>query len=115
MINPNILYDLQAQLEPYQIFTEEEVQAVNQLEIKGGFKKSTKAQTELNAWIDKGVERFKQLNEEEKDAFKALATKIVRTYAFILQIATFIDANLHKLYIYLNYLLRKLPRSINGL
>lgn len=109
--DPNILYDLQAELEPYQIFTEEEIQAVNELEIKGGFKKSTKAQTELNAWIDKGVDRFKKLNEEEKEAFKGSTTKFVRTYAFILQIATFIDVELHKLYIYLNYLLRKLPRS----
>ncbi|MFD0084205.1 type I restriction endonuclease subunit R [Priestia megaterium] len=109
--DPNILYDLQAELEPYQIFTEEEVQAVNELEIKGGFKKSTKAQTELNAWIDKGVDRFKKLNEEEKEAYKGSTTKFVRTYAFILQIATFIDVELHKLYIYLNYLLRKLPRS----
>jgi len=109
--DPNILYDLQAELEPYQIFTEEEVQAVNELEIKGGFKKSTKAQTELNAWIDKGVDRFKKLNEEEKEAFKGSTTKFVRTYAFILQIATFIDVELHKLYIHLNYLLRKLPRS----
>lgn len=109
--DPNILYDLQAELDPYQIFTEEEVQAVNELEIKGGFKKSTKAQTELNAWIDKGVDRFKKLNEEEKEAFKGSTTKFVRTYAFILQIATFIDVELHKLYIYLNYLLRKLPRS----
>ncbi len=74
-------------------------------------KKQTKAQTELNSWIDRGVDRFKSLEEEEKDAFKAAATKFVRTYAFILQIATFIDLDLHKLYIYLNYLLRKLPRS----
>ncbi|HCX48019.1 MULTISPECIES: type I restriction endonuclease subunit R [Bacillus cereus group] len=109
--DPNILYDLQAELEPYQIFTEKEVQVVNELEIKGGFKKQTKAQTELNSWIDRGVDRFKNLEEEEKDAFKAGATKFVRTYAFILQIATFIDLDLHKLYIYLNYLLRKLPRS----
>ncbi|KMN72590.1 restriction endonuclease subunit R [Bacillus cereus] len=109
--DPNILYDLQAELEPYQIFTEKEVQVVNELEIKGGFKKQTKAQTELNSWIDRGVDRFKNLEEEEKGAFKAATTKFVRTYAFILQIATFIDLDLHKLYIYLNYLLRKLPRS----
>lgn len=82
-------------MEPYQIFTEEEIQAFNELEIKGGFKKSTKAQSELNAWIDKGVDRFKRLEEEEKEAFKVSTTKFVRTYAFILQIATFIDVDLH--------------------
>ncbi|MFS0878697.1 type I restriction endonuclease subunit R [Metabacillus niabensis] len=111
--DPNILYDLQGELEPFQIFTEEEVQKVNEIEINGGVKKSTSAQTVLNAEIDKGVERYKNLSIEEKEAFKAAATKFTRTYGFILQIATFIDVDLHKLYIYLNYLLRKLPRDKN--
>lgn len=110
--DPNILYDLQAELEPYQVYTEEEVHAVNELEIKGGFNKSAKEQTELNAWIDKGVERFKRdLSIEEQEAFKESATKFTRTYAFVLQIATFIDVDLHKQYIFLNYLVRKLPRN----
>ncbi|GEN82855.1 type I restriction endonuclease subunit R [Sporosarcina luteola] len=110
--DPNILYDLQAELAPYQVYTEEEMNAVNELEIKGGFTKSAKEQTALNAWIDKGVERFKRdLSAEEQEAFKGSATKFTRTYAFVLQIATFIDAELHKQYIYLNYLLRKLPRD----
>lgn len=110
--DPNILYDLQAELAPYQVYKDEEVRAVNVLEIEGGFKKSAKQQTELNGLIDKGVERFKRdLSEEEQEAFKSSATKFTRTYAFVLQIATFIDVELHKQYIYLNYLLRKLPRS----
>ncbi|MCM3031500.1 type I restriction endonuclease subunit R [Niallia sp. MER 6] len=111
--DPNILYDLQGELEPYQIFTEEEVQKVNEIELNGGVKKSTSAQTALNAEIDKSVERFKKLSIAEKEAFKTAATKFTRTYGFILQIATFIDVDLHKLYIYLNYLLRKLPRDKN--
>ncbi|MES9739430.1 type I restriction endonuclease [Peribacillus frigoritolerans] len=110
--DPNILYDLQAELAPYQMYTEEEVRAVNELEMQGGFKKSAKQQMELNALIDKGVERFKRdLSVEEQEAFKASVTKFTRTYAFVLQIATFIDVELHKQYIYLNYLLCKLPRS----
>ena len=110
--DPNILYDLQSELEPYQIYTEEEVRSVNELEIKSGFIKSSKEQAALNAWVDKGVERFKRdLSEEEQEAFKGSVTKYTRTYAFVLQIATFIDVELHKQYIYLNYLLRKLPRS----
>lgn len=109
--DPNILYDLQGELEPYQLYTEEEVEAVNKLEFKTGAKKSTKAQTELNALIDKAVDRYKKLSKEEQEAFKGSSTKFTRTYGFVLQIATFIDVELHKLYIYLTYLLRKLPRS----
>lgn len=109
--DPNILYDLQAEIEPYQVFTEDEVQKVSELEVAGGVKKSAKAQTELNAVLDKGVERYKQLSEEEQEAFKQATTKFTRTYGFVLQIVTFIDIDLHKQYIYLTYLLRKLPRS----
>ena len=107
--DPNILYDMQAELEPYQVFTEEEVQKVNELEVTGGVKKSTQA--ELNALLDKGVERFKKLSGEEQFTFKQVATKFIRTYGFVLQVVTFIDLDLHKQYIYLTYLLRKLPRG----
>lgn len=109
--DPNILYDMQAEIENYQLFTSEEVQAVNELEVAGGAQKSVKAQQTLNAVIDQGVERFKGLSEEEQIAFKDVALKFTRTYSFVLQVVTFIDLGLHKHYIYLNYLLRKLPRS----
>ena len=109
--DPNILYDLQAELEPFQVYTEEEITAVNKIEFSGGVQKSASKQNKLNAEIDKGVERYKKLSEEEQEAFKGSATKFTRTYGFILQIATFIDVELHKTYIYLAYLLRKLPRG----
>lgn len=109
--DPNILYDLQAELEPFQVFTEEEVTAVNEIEFSGGVQKSPSQQNKLNAQLDKGVERYKKLSTEEQETFKGAATKFTRTYGFILQIATFIDVELHKTYIYLTYLLRKLPRS----
>ncbi|MED1458178.1 type I restriction endonuclease subunit R [Bacillus safensis] len=109
--DPNILYDMQADIEPHQVFKEDEVQRVNELEVKDGVKKSTKAQTKLNAILDKGVERYKKLSEEEQFDFKQAATKFIRTYSFVLQVVTFIDLSLHKQYIYLTYLLRKLPRT----
>ena len=109
--DPNILYDMQADIEPHQVFKEDEVQRVNELEVTDGMKKSTKAQTELNAILDKGVERYKKLSEEEQFDFKQAATKFIRTYSFVLQVVTFIDLSLHKQYIYLTYMLRKLPRT----
>ncbi|PNQ80777.1 type I restriction endonuclease subunit R [Paenibacillus sp. F4] len=109
--DPNILYDMQSEIEPYQVFTEEEIQKVNEIEVTGGVTKSTKAQTQLNAVLDKGVERYKKLSVEEQLVFKQVATKFTRTYSFVLQVVTFIDLDLHKLYIYLTYLLRKLPRG----
>ena len=78
----------------------------------GGKKKSDKAQEKLNAILDLAVDRFnKELTEEVKEDFKGAATKFIRTYSFVLQICQFADIELHKLYVYLNYLLKKLPRT----
>lgn len=109
--DPNILYDMQAEIESYQVFTEDEVQKVNELEVTDGVKKSTKAQTELNAVLDRGVERYTKLSQEDQLVFKQATTKFTRMYGFVLQVVTFIDLDLHKMYIYLTYLLRKLPRE----
>jgi type I restriction enzyme, R subunit len=114
--DPNILYDLQREIDACQVYTEEEINAVNKLEF-GSKKKSTKAQEKLNAILDKAVERFKkELTDDIKDEFKGASTKYIRTYSFILQIGPFADVDLHKLYVYLNYLLKKLPKEgIDGI
>ena len=111
--DPNMLYDLQYELDAMQVYTSTEVQQVNELEFSGELK-DKRAQMRLNALLDPAVDRFeKDLTEEEKEAFKSAVTKFVRTYQFILQIGPFTDIELHKLYVYLTYLLRKLPKQIS--
>ncbi len=108
--DPNLLYDMQRELDAYQVYTEPEVKEVSDLEFSGK-KKTSKTQEKLNALLDRAVERFKKnLAKEEQEDFKATSGKLIRTYSFILQIAPFVDVELHKLYVYLNYLLKKLPR-----
>ncbi|KPV44080.1 type I restriction endonuclease subunit R [Alicyclobacillus ferrooxydans] len=109
--NPNILYDLQRELDTYQVYTEHEVMGVSKLEFSGK-KKTTKTQEKLNAILDVAVERYKnELQKERQDDFKSTGMKFIRTYSFVLQIAPFIDVELHKLYVYLNFLLKKLPKN----
>ncbi|UZW12850.1 type I restriction endonuclease [Clostridium pasteurianum] len=108
--DPNILYDLQREIDACQVYTEEEINEVNKLEFSSK-KKFTKLQEKLNAILDKAVDRFKkELTDEIKEEFKGASVKYIRTYSFILQIGPFADIELHKLYVYLNYLLKKLPK-----
>ncbi|WP_040513686.1 hypothetical protein, partial [Gracilibacillus halophilus] len=51
------------------------------------------------------------MNEEQQDDFKAAYSKYIRTYSFVLQIGPFADIELHKLYVFLNYLFKKLPKK----
>lgn len=109
--DPNLLYDLENIIRDYQLFTNEEIEKVNEVFFKGT-SKSYKGAEKINGVIDIGVERFKLLEtDEEKEEFKSTVAKYIRLYAFILQIGPFADIELHKLYIYLNFLLKKLPRS----
>src|SRR5690625_5932 len=109
----NILYDLQYELNAMQIYTSTEVEQVNELEFSGKLN-DKRAQQRLNSFIDPAKDRFeKDLTKEQQEDFKSATTKFLRTYQFVLQIGPFIDIDLHKLYVYLNYLLRKLPKNIS--
>lgn len=111
--DPNMLYDLQYELDAMQVYTTAEINAVSELEFNGKLKE-TRAQERLNPILDQAVDRFnKELTEEEQDQFKSSTSKFIRTYSFILQIGPFTDIELHKLYVYLSYLLRKLPKKQN--
>src|SRR5699024_4381698 len=111
--DPNILYDLQYELDAMQVYTTGEINAVNELEFNGKLK-DKRAQERLNPILDQAVDRFeKELTEEDQDQFKSSASKFIRTYSFVLQMGPFTDVDLHKLYVYLNYLLRKLPREVS--
>lgn len=111
--DPNILYDLQRELDACMVYTEEEINEVCKLEFRTK-KKTVKTQEKLNAILDKAVQRYnKELNKERQEEFKGASSKFIRTYSFILQIGPFADVSLHKLYVYLNYLLKKLPKNVS--
>src|SRR5690625_259803 len=111
--DPNILYDLEYELSAMQIYTANEVDQVNELEFSGKLK-DKRSQPRLNALLDPAVDRFENdLTEDQQESFKSATTKYLRTYQFVLQIGPFTDIELHKLYVYLNYLLRKLPKNVS--
>lgn len=111
--DPNILYDLKFELDATQVYTTNELNVVSELQFQGKLK-DTRNQAQLNPILDQATDRFKNdLTKELQDQFKSSATKFLRTYSFVLQIGPFTDVDLHKLYVYLNYLLRKLPREVS--
>lgn len=108
---PNLLYDIETQLHAYSVYLKEELDKFVHIYFKPKDKKTSKDRAMLNHFIDAAVERFKKLDEQRKQDFSSQAVKYVRLYSFILQITPFEDAELHKLYVYLTYLLKKLPKE----
>jgi type I restriction enzyme R subunit len=107
--NPNILHDLERDVLQFKLFSNTEVEGFVEEYFSGA------TPDKLNAILDEVVERSVVLLDEEKDDFKSKAQDYIRKYAFISQIVTFDDPNLEKLYIFLKFLVRKLPTRIDPL
>ena len=108
---PNLLYDIETMLDASGVYLKEELDRFIHIYFKPKDKKTSKDRAILNHLIDIAVERFKKLDEQHKEDFSSQATKFIRLYSFILQITPFEDVELHKLYVYLTYLLKKLPKE----
>lgn len=110
--DPNIIYDLKGKLDAFQIYWGEEVENFSKIFFKK--KQVTGDQGKLNQSLDPAVERFKQRPETEQDEFKSTLTSFVRIYSFVSQIVPFQEPDLHKLFVYGQFLLRKLPIAGGG-
>lgn len=109
--DPNILHDLERDVRGFKFFTDFEVNGfIDEL-----YSRATP--DKLNHIIDGVVSRINEenLTEEEMESFKSTVFDYLKKYAFISQIVTFEDPQLEKLFIFLKYLIRKLPKRENPL
>lgn len=102
--DPNKLYDLQYKLSEFNVFYKEDVDEFAKL----FFDKKVK-QDKLNPVLNRIVEIFCKLPEEDREGFKGLLKDFTRLYSFLSQVITFQDPELEKLYAFGRLLARKLP------
>ncbi|MCR1822071.1 type I restriction endonuclease subunit R [Terrisporobacter muris] len=110
--DPNVVNDLWYQLHEYGIYTDEEVNEFAVLFYKD--KRTNTQDAKMNSLIDKAVERYCYLDEEDEkssDEFKKKCQKYITFYNFLIQIYPIKNLNLLRLQVYLIALLRKLPKK----
>jgi len=103
--NPDLLYDIQNDLDAFRLYTKDEVDAFNREFLKRA------AQGNLNqiyALLNPVQERFMAANKDDQIAFKGKLKDFARLYAFVAQIANFKDPELEKLYNFTRILWRRL-------
>jgi type I restriction enzyme R subunit len=112
--DPNHLYDLKTVMEGFRVVLPQELDGFVQVYFSNLKLVKVAEQRKLNAFLDPAVDRFNALTDDEQDAFRSAATAFVRLYAFLAQIMPFQDEDLEKLFAYLRFLLKKLPRLSQG-
>jgi type I restriction enzyme R subunit len=107
------LYELQAKLDTYQVFSEAEVEEFCKVFFQPKERLTKHDHGKMNAIIDPAVKRFTQLDEDETRIPRCC--RCLPTPIFVLaQIIPFQDSDLEKLYTFLRFLLTKLPKRESG-
>ena len=102
--DPNNLYSFQATIDKHQVVTKADYDRYAEI-----YFIEEKAIDKLQPILGYCVERFDQMEEDEREDFRAAANDFVRLYRFLSQIMTFSDVQLEKYYVLLSHLLKKLP------
>lgn len=104
---PDKLYDLQYQIESFNLFTDEQVDRFCK-----EFYKETETDEKLQPIIEEVVDSWKSLeDEDQKMDFKSKIQSFTRLYSYISQIMNFTEIQWEKLYVFLRYVNKKLPKG----
>ena len=102
----NKIYDYQRTLDDYHIYTKEDINRFCEV-----FYDKSKGDGELHPYLDRVVDNWKRIEEEEKrEEFRSTLQSYIRLYGYVSQIIKFEDLELEKLFIFLKYLNKKLPK-----
>ncbi len=103
--DPNRLYDLQSQLEGFDLYDAETIDQFCRI-----FYELSRPDELLQGILDCVVEKWSALEMNEREEFRSILQSYIRLYGYISQLITFTDVALEKLYIFGRSLNKKLPK-----
>ena len=107
--DPQQLNTLAHTLANWKIYTEAEVSAWCEIWFRNRLNPTGGEHKKLNSLIDRAIERYKKLDEEDQALFKGQLISFRNLYGFVAQIIPYQDSDHEKLYTYARFLLTKLP------
>jgi type I restriction enzyme R subunit len=104
--DPNRLYTLETDIKKYNLYTEFEINEFSEI-----FFDKNQPQELLQPILNRVVQNWSRIEEDfERENFRSLIQSFIRLYGYISQIVTFVDIELEKLYVFVRYLNKKLPK-----
>lgn len=104
--DPDVIYNLADRLAGYRIYDQAEVDAVAEAYFEEP--DPDKVLAKIEGKLAPAVDRWKAKEDTPKREFKALLRKFLRSYSFITQMVALGDKDLHRLFVYGGFLIKKL-------
>ena len=106
--DPNVIYDLKNTLDEFHVYSEHEIIKFADLFYSSNVQESGDL-GKLQSQIKPALDRYANLEKEQKDLFKSTLARFNRIYAFITQVCRLFDKEIHKFSIYAKALYKQLP------
>lgn len=104
--DPDVIYNLAERLDGYHVYDRTEVEAVADVYYHEPDQDAVLRRIE--PLLQPAVDRWGALDDTPKREFKALLRKFLRSYSFITQMISLGDEELHRLFVYAGFLVKKL-------
>lgn len=102
-VTPSAVYDLEAKLDGYYILDPTDVDCAIELIYKGDT--SAKTKQKLNYYFNRAKNRLEEYELLKQLEIVAVMRHFIRFYEFLIQVSCFKDIELHKKYLFVNYLM----------
>jgi type I restriction enzyme, R subunit len=103
--DPNRLYSIEQEVKKFNLFNDSNVKEFVEI-----FYDTSKPLENLQSVLDYVVKDWKELEEDDREEFRSHIQSFVRLYGYITQIISFKDIDLEKLFTFLKFLDKKLPK-----
>lgn len=111
-IEPNEIYTIERSIYNKQVINKEDVIEFTNIYYKD---KHTKSDiSTMNYLVNNSVDRTKDFSKEELIELKNLLGKFINLYNLIIQVAPIVDSDLHRLSVYLRFLIKKIEIESTG-
>lgn len=107
-VNTDLLYQVQHELRGYPIYTDSDIEAFSK-EYFGSRKQDDQAMGRMTSILKPVAERYNKLQPDERYQFRRKCRSFIKWYGYVAQVVRMFDKDLHKEYVFLNYLLGLLP------
>ncbi|WP_461207610.1 type I restriction endonuclease subunit R [Clostridium sp. DL1XJH146] len=105
-IEPNEIYTIERTIYDKKVINREDVILFTEIYYKD---KNTKSDiSTMNNCVNNSIDRMKDFSRDETIEFKSLISKFINLYNLIIQVAPIVDSDLHRLNVYLRFLIKKI-------
>ena len=108
--NPNAIYDKLTQLKSYGLIFDENVEKFCSIYLKNGTQNENDF-GRLTSCVKETIELYSKLEIEDRESFRKQVISFNKLYSYITQITSMGDKELHKMYMYLRYVEKLLPKN----